>query len=208
MVSYEKVKKEMERMLPEKRYLHSLRVAWEAEKLAKVYKLNSKQMRLSALAHDCTKTWSRKESLAYLEIHNVPVTEEDKMLSAVLHGKVAATWCAERYQFSDGMCKAISYHTTGHKDMDLFAKVLFIADKIETKKEYNGIKEVRKFAYQDIDIALLFYLNGKIEKAILKGKRLHSDTYILHDLLQKTLFYKICYTPFLQEKKYIKKNPK
>lgn len=210
MISYEKVRKEMEKTLSPKRYLHSLRVVAEASKLAKQYKLDSKRMRLSCLTHDCTKGWSRMESIAYLESHHIKITEEDKLLSAVLHGKVAATWCKQHYDFDENMCKAIFYHTTGHRNMNDFAKVLFLADKIEEHKKYEGVCDVRKLAYQNLDEAILLYLNIKIKKAMIKGMLLHSDTFYLQNDLQNQLFCQKLYwqTQKMEQKHFIKRNYK
>ena len=73
------------------------------------------------------------------------------------------------------MQNAILYHTTGHIDMDLLAKIIFVADKIEENREYTGIEELRKLAIQDIDKCTLTILDETIKKNIDKGVLVHPD---------------------------------
>ena len=39
------------------------------------------------------------------------------------------------------MVNAVKYHTTGHPNMDMLAKVIFISDKIEENRDYEGVEE-------------------------------------------------------------------
>ena len=42
------------------------------------------------------------------------------------------------------MVNSIKYHTTGYPSMDLLAKIVYLADKIEVGKSYPLIEEERK----------------------------------------------------------------
>jgi len=60
--------------------------------------------------------------------------------------------------------------------MDMLAKILFVADKIEPNKDYIGIEEERELAYIDIDEALVLCLENNIKKLESKGRKPHRDT--------------------------------
>ena len=49
-------------------------------------------------------------------------------------------------------------------------------DVIEPNRKYDIIDEMRKLAYEDIDVAMLKILNYTIGKQLAAGKMLHSDT--------------------------------
>ena len=65
---------------------------------------------------------------------------------------------------------AIRYHTTGYPSMDLLAKIVYLADKIEVGKSYPLIEEERRLAYIDIDKALIFCLENQIRKLKKENK--------------------------------------
>ncbi len=45
------------------------------------------------------------------------------------------------------------HHTTGRAHMSLVEKIIFLADAIEPGRNYPGVDEIRKLAYEDIDAA-------------------------------------------------------
>ena len=50
--------------------------------------------------------------------------------------------------------------------MDLLAKIIFVADKIEENREYETVEELRKLAMEDIDKCTLIILDYTIKKNI------------------------------------------
>ena len=47
--------------------------------------------------------------------------------------------------------------------MTMLEKILFIADKIDETREYEGVEELRKLAFEDIDLAILQNLDNTIK---------------------------------------------
>ena len=64
---------------------------------------------------------------------------------------------------------AILYHTTGRPDMSRLEKIIYIADYMEpSRKQAEDLPDVRRLAFQDLDLTLvrilkdtLFYLREK-----------------------------------------------
>ena len=83
------------------------------------------------------------------------------------------------------MCNAIKYHTIGNKNMNMLAKIIFIADKIGRPKIPDVLKPVKVLAYQDINKALLYCIEKQELKLQEKGLKLHQDTKELQNVLNK-----------------------
>ena len=71
--------------------------------------------------------------------------------------------------------------------MDLLAKILFIADKIEPGKDYPGIEEERVLAYQNIDKALVLCLINTKKKLEKEGRRLSEESVELLNFFQNKI---------------------
>ena len=126
-----KINQDIQRELSEKRYNHSIGVMKKAEELAKLYKVNINKAKLVGLAHDIGKELSKEDKLKYVKENNIEIDRIEKINVGLLHGKIGADICKKRYDFTEDMQDAIKFHTTGNKDMDLLAKIIFVADKIE-----------------------------------------------------------------------------
>lgn len=82
----------------------------------------------------------------------------------------------EKYNVDDEIQKAIMYHTTGNKDMDRFAKIIYVADKIEENRNYEGVEELRKIAQYDLDKTIVILIDFVLQKSIKNGRLIHPDT--------------------------------
>ena len=91
----------------------------------------------------------------------------------------------EKYNLDDNICNAIKYHTIGNKNMDLLAKIIYIADKIGREKIPEALKPVKELAYQNINKALLYCLEKQKIRLKEKGIKIHDDTEELLKELQK-----------------------
>ena len=129
--------------LSEKRRLHTLGVRDTAVALALKYGADPSKAEIAALAHDLYRGL-RGEEL------NKTVKElglSDKYLDNpnLAHGKIAASMLRSRYGVDDEeILNAVSFHTTGRKDMGTLEKVVFLADAIEPGRDYPGVEAVRE----------------------------------------------------------------
>ena len=58
---------------------------------------------------------------------------------------------------------AIRWHTTGKPDMTTLEKVLYMADYIEPSRDFDGVDELRRLAYTDLDAAMVLGLKMSLE---------------------------------------------
>lgn len=174
METIENMQKELKMILSEERYRHSIGVMKKAEELARQYGIEPHIASLTGLAHDIAKEMPNTEKIEYCQKHQIEIDEVEKYNIGLLHSKVGAD-ITKKYGFTPEMQKAILYHTTAHVDMDMLAKIIFIADKIEENRNYDGVEELRNLAMQDIDKCTLVILNQTIKKNVDKGVLIHPD---------------------------------
>lgn len=154
-----------------------------AIELAEVYGEDKEKAAFAGLIHDIAKEISKEEGEIYVKKHNIEVDEIEKSQWGLMHAKLGASIAKERYNIDQDIQKAITYHTTGHKDMDRFSKIIYLADKIEENREYEGVEELRKLAKEDLNEAILVVIESTLQKSIRTKRLIHPDTVDLRNYL-------------------------
>lgn len=178
----EKINNDIKAELSEKRYNHSLGVMKKAEELARIYGENVNKAKLIGLAHDIGKELPKEAKLKYAIDNGILVDDVEKVNIDLLHGKIGADICNKRYGFTNDMQNAIIYHTVGNENMDLLAKILFVADKIEEGRNYIDeeknakLEEARAIAKENIDKAVLYEIDMSLEYTLKKNELIHPDS--------------------------------
>ena len=161
MLDTEKIKEKLQSALSIERYIHTLGVAGEAEKLAGKYGGEElvKKAVYAGLLHDCAKDYPAD-------------------MKRLLGAEVAR----REYGVEDEeILEAIRWHTTGKADMTVLDKIIFIADYIEPNREsFDGLEEARRLAYEDLDKAMKYILESTIE--YVKARKRHLHPYSLEAL--------------------------
>lgn len=152
------------------RFVHSLGVAEEAERLAEKYGVDRKKARLAGLLHDCGKNVSEgqlvwigmtKNDFAAVPGGNVNVR--------VIHGPVGAIVAERRYGVTDPeVLSAIAKHTTGAAEMTLLDKIIFLADYTEKNRKGELFDNVRRVLDRRGPDAAIRYSCDETIKLILK----------------------------------------
>ncbi|MCR5607731.1 MAG: bis(5'-nucleosyl)-tetraphosphatase (symmetrical) YqeK [Lachnospiraceae bacterium] len=177
---------QLRKILPVKRFNHTLGVGYMCSALAMRYNCDIYRAQLSGLLHDCAKYLSSKEILEECLKNEIKVSEEESNHPHLLHGRLGAYYAKNIYGVDDEeVLNAIEYHTTGHPDMSLLEKILFISDYIEpSRKMVKGLQETRDMAFIDIDKSLIL----KIESVL---NYLNERECFIDELTLKTYdFYK------------------
>ena len=185
MYEVEKIKEDLKCMLSERRYNHSLNVAEVAKELASIYNVNEDKAYIAGLTHDIAKEFSEEENRYYINKYNLSESLLNSEYKKILHAHIGAKYVKDKYNLDDDICKAINVHTVASPNMDILAKILFVADKIEPNKDYIGIEEERRLAYINIDASLKLCLENNIKSLISKGKQPHKNTIETLNLLKK-----------------------
>lgn len=143
---YEARRDELRERLPKKsRYRHSLGVAEESARLARIYGADERKARLAGLLHDWDKGYDDagiRARVAELDLDVDPFLVES--MPQLLHGPTAAAALARRFpELPDDVVSAIERHTAGAVGMSDLDMIIYIADVIEPHRDFPGVDDLR-----------------------------------------------------------------
>ena len=147
-----------------------------AEELAKIHGCDEEIAKIVGLAHDIAKELTIEESLQYAKENNIGLDEIERAQPYLLHGKIGAHMCKEKFEFTKQMQEAIINHTTGSENMDLLAKIILVADKTEKNRKYEDLEYAVNIAKKDINDGVLYCLDSALEKIISREYLIHPNT--------------------------------
>lgn len=173
MNHYKKLKKE----IGIERYKHSIRVRDTAVKLAERFDCDLDKAILAAILHDCGKYEDKDYLLKQATKFGIMSHKSYKNNKPVIHAPLGAIIANKEYGVKDKeVLNAISYHTTARKNMTKLDKIIYLADFIEPKRDFDGIDEIRKLAKKDLNAAVLAALENSILFLVKKQSPIHLDT--------------------------------
>ena len=76
----------------------------------------------------------------------------------------------------DEIYNAILWHTTGKANMTLLEKVIYLADYIEPNRDFDGVEDLRKVVWEDLDKGLEMGLAMTVEEMEQMGNPVHHNT--------------------------------
>lgn len=185
----EECKKWLKENLNDERYRHSIGTAECASALAEKYGLDSEKAYFCGLIHDCAKcvpSADLKDMIANCE----DLCEGEITNPKTYHAPAGAIMAKENFCVEDEeILSAIRWHTLGKEDMSNFEKIIFLADKIETKTRPNEWAEpIRKALDEDdgLDKALLICYKNTIKSLVDRNLKICKTTIdIYNKLLEK-----------------------
>ncbi len=180
MIPIEKIRQKVQSSMSVKRYIHTLGVVEEAQKMAMHYGDQTlvHKCEMAALLHDIAKEYPT--TLITQLCREYKVCQEDiyKENKEIIHAVLGAEAAKREYQIDDvDIINAILYHTSGRKEMSLLEKIVYIADYIEpNRKAFPGLEEARKLAYADLDEAIVHILLQTQEFLANKDIEIHPES--------------------------------
>ena len=147
-----------------------------AAALAQQYGADETQARRAAVLHDITKYKSHAEQLQLAEKYGMMLDEQTLQSKKLLHAKTGAAVAAAEYGAAQAVADAIFWHTTGHANMTLLEKIIYLADYIEPNRDFDGVEAVRALAGESLNKAVLKGLEQTIRELEEKGAAVHGDT--------------------------------
>jgi len=172
------IEKTLKTLLTEHRYIHSLGVVETAVKMAQTFGADVEKAEMAALLHDCAKQIPHLEQLSLCKKYQIPLDEVKEKELGLLHAELGAYMAEHEFGISDKeVLDAIRYHTLGRENMSDLEKILYLSDIIEpNRKDFEGLAELRKLCFCDLDRALLFGFGLTIAHTNRGGHILHNQT--------------------------------
>lgn len=163
--------------LNEKRYAHSLAVADEARRLAKMYGADESKAYLAGLLHDITKNAAAEEHLQIFGAFGIMLTDVEKSAEKLWHAMSGAAYIEHYLGIDDSeIISAVRYHTTAKADMTALQTVLYLADFTSADRDYDDVDVMRKLVDKSVGEALAYALSYTINELLVKGAPIHPDT--------------------------------
>lgn len=172
--------------LSEKRYYHSICVMERSKELALKFGADIEIAEKIGMAHDVAKEMTEEEKLNYVKENNIEIDDTERENTGLLHAKIGKDIAIKKFGFTESMGKAIANHTTGNKDMDIYSKILFIADRTSKDRKFDDLEYLNELVNKGIDEAVLYILDKKIRLQIEKRASIHINGIIArNNLLEK-----------------------
>lgn len=176
MIEYEEVYEDVKNMLSEKRLKHSERVVKRAIEYAKIYNVDIETVKLVAISHDIAKELSEEENKKYIDKYSIELDSIEKSNNSLLHAKIGAYICKEKYGFSIDMVNSVRYHTTGRENMSILEKIIYLADATEEGRREYAASEYVDLIKKDIDKGMVEISKNVINKLLRNNKLIHLNT--------------------------------
>ncbi len=165
------------------RRAHSLRVAELAAKRAVKLQIPEKQAIEAALLHDCGKNLPMDSP--YLEGFVLP-TEWGEVPQEVVHQFAGAFILEKHFGITDEeILNAVRYHTSGRPNMGRLEKLIFLADMLEPRRDYDCVEMLRELFWKDIDECLERALFEALKFLEKKGGEIYSLTQKAYEFYAK-----------------------
>ena len=163
--------------LAPKRVPHVLGTELEAVRLARRWGEDENDAAEAAILHDITKKLDRNEQLQLCQRYGIITDTSEGANSKLFHAMTGAALARELFGVPAHIESAIRWHTTGRPAMTRLEKIVYLADYIEPNRHgFEGLEELRKLAYEDLDAAMLFGLRLSIADLRAGGTEPQGDS--------------------------------
>ena len=166
-MSIESYKKIIKGRMGEKRYIHSVNVAKQAQKLAKIY---------AGILHDVTKETPFDEQLKIITEGGIILDEIEKSSQKLWHPISGSVYIQKYLDINDAdIINAIRFHTTGRSNMSLLEKIIFVADFTGDERNYDGVDIMREKALRSLEEAMIYGLQFTIQDLSSRALTIHPN---------------------------------
>lgn len=137
-----------------KRVAHVQGCSETAALLAEKFGADVTDARRAGILHDITKALNSQEQLNLCANYGMILTQFQRENPKLLHAKTGAAVAERIFGENPAVCEAICWHTTGKADMTTLEKIIYLADYMEPNRDFDGVEELRRRTYADLDDAM------------------------------------------------------
>ena len=187
-MNIEKIKRNVRIYLDEKRYNHVERVANCAKELAERHLPKEvERVVVSAWLHDVAKFFELEKMIQLIKDKYPEVQNEQSRSMAILHGFAGAEFIRENFELfgieDEEILDGVKYHTIGKENMSTLAKIVYLADAIESARTWEGVDTARELAKTNLDEAIKFEIDTKLKYLISKDTIIHPNIILFRNSL-------------------------
>jgi|GEM_PF-174012 predicted HD superfamily hydrolase involved in NAD metabolism len=155
---------------------HLARVSEKALELAEIHGIDQSKAGLAALSHDVARSMKGSDLLRMATSYGLTLHPVEENVLVLLHGPVGAEMLQRECGIEDSdVLEAVRWHSTFNKGLGPVAKIAFLADKLDHTKvsRYPFLERIECLAKDDLDVAVLSFLQEEIAAMIRDGKLIH-----------------------------------
>ena len=153
-------------LLKPNRVKHVLGCRDTAIQLARHWGADETDAARAGLLHDVTKALDAPKQLTLCYSYGIVLDDFSKKYPKTLHALTGALIAQRLFGENEAVVSAIRWHTTGKANMTLLEKIIYVADYMEPNRDFPGVEQLRRLAFEDLDGALKLGLEMTI--AVLK----------------------------------------
>jgi predicted HD superfamily hydrolase involved in NAD metabolism len=177
MLSIEEMNLYLKENLAEKRYIHVKGVVETAKKLAELNNVPEKKAEIAALAHDVAKNISKDEMKKIIMENRIAISTLEENNSNLWHSIIAPIVAKDKLGIEDEeILDSIRWHTTGKENMSVLAKIIYIADMIEPNRNFDGVEDIRRITFDNLDAGVYEGLTHSIQFLLTKNLVIDENT--------------------------------
>lgn len=177
MLDAEYLRKQVEGMLTPERYRHSLCAQRRAIALAHIHKEDWYKAGIAGLLHDICHCMSPGLQLKYLSDHGILLDNLTLEHPPIWHAVTGAAYLRRTMGLRDReVLRAVRYHTTGRAGMSKLEKIVFLADKTGSDRDYPGAENLRALSNLSLNAGMRLALARTVEGLALGDKPMVLDT--------------------------------
>ena len=157
----------------EYRYKHILGVEQAARKLALRFNEDEELASIAALVHDYAKERSDADFKQVIMANGL---DQDLLNwnNFIWHGVVGAEIIKAELNINDErVLNAVRKHTVGAAVMTTLDKIIYVADFIESGRDFPGVELARKLAEKDLDLAVAYETKHTLEYLLAQNKTIY-----------------------------------
>ena len=163
-------------MLNPSRIPHVRGCEQEAVRLAGFWGEDPEEAAEAGILHDVTKKFDLEGQLLLCRKYDIVIDALESRSDKLLHSKTGAAVAQHEFGASDAVVSAITWHTTGRPGMSRLEKILYLADYMEPTRSFDGVEELRRLSYLDLDRAMELGLSMSISDLKARHKEIHPMT--------------------------------
>ncbi|OGS58924.1 MAG: hypothetical protein A3J79_03810 [Elusimicrobia bacterium RIFOXYB2_FULL_62_6] len=151
------LRRRLEKILPPRRFAHSLAVAALAAELALKHGADPLRAALAGLLHDAARDMPPRSLVRFAlrrRLRAPRLRETILKAPVLLHAAAGAALAAEKFGVRDrAVLDAIRQHTLGARNPGLLSKIIYVADLGACGRDFPEAAEVAALARRDLDAA-------------------------------------------------------
>ena len=141
----------------------------------------------AGLLHDITKALDGELQLTLCGEYGVSLDDFSRQNPKTLHARTGALVAKRIFGENEAVVSAIDSHTTGKAGMNLLEKIIYVADYMEPNRNFPGVENLRKAAFENIDRAMEMGLEMTLDLLTKEGKTISRESLEALADIKKTL---------------------